>query len=185
LFDTTVYIDQLKGELPKAIVSLISSRTIFHATPALAEIAVTVGALNPTDARTRLTLRPILETLERIPLQTVISPPNETWLEAAVIAGIFTGGSPQVLERHAAVSHGRRERSHPDQPEFSGHRFASANEGRRRSSSLSETDVNWHDKQADNTAAPQDWERAESKNRNRNRASQSKREWSGILASFR
>src|ERR1700737_4598995 len=44
LLDTTVYIDQLKGDLPRAIVSLISSRTIFHATPALAEIAVTVGA---------------------------------------------------------------------------------------------------------------------------------------------
>src|SRR5207237_4151650 len=38
LFDTTVYIDQLKGELPAAIVSLISSRTIFHAAPALAEL---------------------------------------------------------------------------------------------------------------------------------------------------
>ena len=89
LFDTTVYIDQLKGDLPRAIVSLISSRIIFHATPALAEIAVTVGALNPTDERTNHTLPPILETLERIPLQRVISPPNETWLEAAVIAGIL------------------------------------------------------------------------------------------------
>jgi predicted nucleic acid-binding protein len=89
LFDTTVYIDQLKGDLPRAIVSLISSRTIFHATPALAEIAVIVGALNPTDERTKHTLQPILETLERIPLQRVISPPNETWLEAAVIAGIL------------------------------------------------------------------------------------------------
>jgi predicted nucleic acid-binding protein len=89
LFDTTVYIDQLKGDLPRAIVSLISSRTIFHATPALAEIAVTVGALNPTDERTNHTLPPILETLERIPLQRVISPQNETWLEAAVIAGIL------------------------------------------------------------------------------------------------
>jgi hypothetical protein len=89
LFDTTVYIDQLKGELPKPIVSLISSRTIFHATPALAKIAVTVGALNPTDGRTKHTLKPILETLERIPLQRVITPPNETWLEAAVIAGIL------------------------------------------------------------------------------------------------
>jgi predicted nucleic acid-binding protein len=89
LFDTTVYIDQLKGDLPRAIVSLISSRIIFHATPALAEIAVTVGALNPTDERTNHTLLPILETLERIPLQRVISPQNETWLEAALIAGIL------------------------------------------------------------------------------------------------
>src|ERR1700720_2773190 len=45
--------------------------------------------LDPTDERTKHTLQPILETLERIPLQRVISPPNETWLEAAVIAGIL------------------------------------------------------------------------------------------------
>src|SRR5580704_14027215 len=46
LFDTTVYIDQLKGELPRPIVDLVASRTILHGAPALAELAVTVGALD-------------------------------------------------------------------------------------------------------------------------------------------
>src|ERR1700730_18444463 len=77
LFDTTVYIDQLKGDLPRAIVSLISSRTIFHSTQTVAKIAVTVCALDPTDELTKLFMKPIPQTLERIPLQRVISPPNE------------------------------------------------------------------------------------------------------------
>jgi predicted nucleic acid-binding protein len=89
LFDTTVYIDQLKGELPNTIVSLMSSRPIFHASPALAELAVTVGVLNPTDQRSKQALLPITETLARIPLHRVISPSNENWLEAAVIVGIL------------------------------------------------------------------------------------------------
>src|SRR5690349_7891783 len=43
LFDATVYIDQLKGQLPSSILELIGSRVIFHAAPALAELAVTIG----------------------------------------------------------------------------------------------------------------------------------------------
>src|SRR5206468_829559 len=61
----------------------------FHASPALAELAVTVGVLNPTDPRTKQALLPITETLARIPLHRVISPSNENWLEAAVIVGIL------------------------------------------------------------------------------------------------
>jgi len=99
LFDATVYLDQLKGQLPTAIISLISSRTILHAAPALAEIAVTVGVLHPADERTELSLKPILETFRRIPLQRVVSPANETWLEAAVIAGILA--RTQSLAREA------------------------------------------------------------------------------------
>ena len=42
--------------------------------PGTAAIAVRVGALNPTDGRSKYILQAILETLERIPLQRVISP---------------------------------------------------------------------------------------------------------------
>ena len=46
LFDTTVYIDQLKGDLPRSVIDLVASRTILHGAPALAELAVTIGVLN-------------------------------------------------------------------------------------------------------------------------------------------
>ena len=74
LFDATVYIDQLKGQLPLAIVNLIASRIIFHAVPALAELAVTIGALDPADRRTRSAVEPIVDTLTRISPSRIIVP---------------------------------------------------------------------------------------------------------------
>jgi len=89
LFDATVYIDQLKGDLPKPVVDLVAARTVLHGAPALAELAVTIGALKPNDRRTAATLIPIIEMLTRINLSRIIVPNYEIWLEAAVIAGIL------------------------------------------------------------------------------------------------
>ena len=89
LFDATVYIDQLKGQLPRSIVNLMASRIILHGAPALAELAVTIGALDPADRRTQATLIPIVETLARINPSRIIAPSYEVWLEAAVMAGIL------------------------------------------------------------------------------------------------
>jgi len=84
-----VYIDQLKGELPRPIVDLVTSRTILHGAPALAELAVTIGALDPADRRTRATLSPIVDTLTRISPSRIVVPNYNIWLEAAVITGIL------------------------------------------------------------------------------------------------
>ena len=89
LFDATVYIDQLKGQLPASIVNLMASRTILHGAPALAELAVTIGVLDPADRRTPATLAPIVEMLTRINPSRIIAPSYEVWLEAAVMAGIL------------------------------------------------------------------------------------------------
>ena len=89
LFDATVYIDQLKGQLPTSIVNLVASRNILHGAPALAELAVTVGALDPADRRTQTTLAPIVELLARINPSRIIAPSYQVWLEAAVMAGIL------------------------------------------------------------------------------------------------
>jgi hypothetical protein len=89
LFDATVYIDQLKGELPRPIVDLVAARTILHGAPALTELAVTIGVLEPMDHRTPATLIPIIEVLTRINPARIIVPSYEIWLEAAVMAGIL------------------------------------------------------------------------------------------------
>jgi hypothetical protein len=89
LFDATVYIDQLKGQLPTSIVNLMASRTILHGAPALAELAVTIGALDPADHRTHAALIPIFEMLTRINPWRIIAPSYEVWVEAAVLAGIL------------------------------------------------------------------------------------------------
>jgi len=90
LFDATVYIDHLKGQLPRSIVNLMASRTILHGAPALAEIAVTIGALDPADRRTHATLFPIVEMLARVNPSRIITPSYEMWLEAAVMTGILS-----------------------------------------------------------------------------------------------
>jgi hypothetical protein len=90
LFDATVYIDQLKGQLPASIVNLLTSRIILHGAPALAELAVTIGALDPADRRTQATIIPIVEMLTRINPSRIVAPSYEVWLEAAVMAGILT-----------------------------------------------------------------------------------------------
>jgi hypothetical protein len=89
LFDATVYIDQLKGQVPTLIVNLMASRTILHGAPALAELTVTIGALDPTDRRTQAALIPIVEMLTRIDPLRIIAPSYEVWLEAAMMAGIL------------------------------------------------------------------------------------------------
>jgi hypothetical protein len=45
LLDTTVYIDQLKGDLPPPIIELIATRLVHHGAPALAELAAAIGYL--------------------------------------------------------------------------------------------------------------------------------------------
>ena len=76
-------------QLPTAIVNLMASRTILHGAPALAELAVTIGALDPADRRTHAALIPIVETLTRINPSRIIAPSYELWVEAAVMAGIL------------------------------------------------------------------------------------------------
>jgi hypothetical protein len=89
LFDATVYVDQLKGDSPRSVIDFVVSRTILHGAPALAELAVTIGALKLNDRRTAVTLMPIVDTLSRINPARIVAPNYEIWLEAAVIAGIL------------------------------------------------------------------------------------------------
>jgi hypothetical protein len=89
LLDATVYVDQLKGQLPTDIIALIAAHVILHGAPVLAELAVTIGILDPRDQRTRSTLEPILDTVRHIPRQRIIAPTDEMWLEGAMLAGIL------------------------------------------------------------------------------------------------
>lgn len=113
LFDATVYIDQLKGQLRTSIVNLMAFRTILHGAPALAEISVTIGALDPANRRTQATLIPIIEMLTRINPSRIIAPSYEAWLEGSddrgnfeAHAGYSKARSPQISQRCPTVSGG-------------------------------------------------------------------------------
>ena len=45
LLDTTVYIDQLKGDLPPPIIELIATRPVQHGAPALSELVLLSATL--------------------------------------------------------------------------------------------------------------------------------------------
>ena len=87
--DTTVYIDQLKGDLPSAIIDLIATQPVQHGAPALSELAAAIGYLDPSDRRTPTNLQPIIEILERIPPQMIIVPSDQAWIEASILSGIL------------------------------------------------------------------------------------------------
>jgi predicted nucleic acid-binding protein len=89
LLDTTVYIDQLKGDLPPPIIELIATRQVHHGAPALAELAAAIGYLDPLDSRTAANLQPIIETLARVPPQRILVPSDDVWIEASILAGIL------------------------------------------------------------------------------------------------
>jgi predicted nucleic acid-binding protein len=89
LLDTTVYIDQLKGDLPAPIINLIATRPLHHGAPALSELAAAIGYLDPLDSRTAANLLPIVETLERIPPQMILVPSDQAWIEASIFSGIL------------------------------------------------------------------------------------------------
>ncbi len=89
LLDTTVYIDQLKGDLPSLIIELIATRLVHHGAPALAELAAAIGYLDPLDSRTAANLAPIIETLARVPPQRILVPSDNVWIEASILAGTF------------------------------------------------------------------------------------------------
>jgi hypothetical protein len=101
LLDATVYVDAAKGDLPRAVQSLVNARPLLQPAPALAELAIAIGHLDPRDRRTSATLAPIKDVLRRIDQARALAPTPACWVEAAVLAGILarTQGIPRS-ERH-------------------------------------------------------------------------------------
>ena len=122
LLDTTVYIDQLKGDLPPPIIDLIATRPVHHGAPA--ELAAAIGYLDPLDSRTGANLKPIIETLgtraaandscaERRSMDRRLDPRRRSRAHARSCQR----RPPQIVERRAAVSDSRRNGCDTDQPE--------------------------------------------------------------------
>jgi predicted nucleic acid-binding protein len=89
LLDTTVYVDQFMGDLRAEILSLTTTRLVLHGAPALADLALSVGLLDPADARTASSLGPIHDLLARMVPERTVAPNAAQWVEAAVLAGIL------------------------------------------------------------------------------------------------
>jgi predicted nucleic acid-binding protein len=90
MLDTTVYLDALKAPgLPEAVARLLARNVVLHCAIACAELAVSVGHLDPEHPRTAAHCAPLVETLSRMAPTRIVSPSADAWIEAALIAGIL------------------------------------------------------------------------------------------------
>jgi hypothetical protein len=89
---------------------LIATRPVHHGAPALSELAAAIGYLDPLDSRTAANLKPIIETLEKVPPQMILVPSDEVLRHLVyridaktvrVIAVLVAGGDHQEANNSA------------------------------------------------------------------------------------
>jgi predicted nucleic acid-binding protein len=89
LLDSTVYIDELQGRLPREVEVYLRVCEVWHSTVTEAELAALAGLLNPTHAGTANVVKQVMETLERRPEHRILNPDREVWREAGIVAGML------------------------------------------------------------------------------------------------
>ena len=90
MLDTTVYLDALKAPgLPTTIATLVARNVVLHSAIACAELAVSVGHLDPAHPRTAAHRVPLVDILSRMAPARIMAPSADAWTEAALIAGIL------------------------------------------------------------------------------------------------
>jgi hypothetical protein len=106
MLDITVYLDALKAPgLPAPIQTLVARNVALHCATACAELAVSIGHLNPVHPQTAAHRAPLVENLQRMVPSRIISPSADAWIEAAVIAGILARVQTYAREDRRAVLH--------------------------------------------------------------------------------
>lgn len=91
LLDTTFYLHRSAGKLPPGIRALIASRhhMVHNCGVVCAELAISIGLLNPADTRTAPAISAIQAHLDHMALHRTVAPSASAWTEAAVLAGIL------------------------------------------------------------------------------------------------
>jgi predicted nucleic acid-binding protein len=90
MLDTTVYLDALRAPgLPAPVARLVARNVVLHCAIACAELAVSVGHLDPAHPSTAAYRAPLVETLSRMAPARIVAPSAGAWTEAAVIGGIL------------------------------------------------------------------------------------------------
>ncbi len=105
LLDTSVYIDELDGELPAAVETLFRTRTVRHVSVALGELSHSFGRLNPVHPDTRTILAELAGTIEDIPRHRLEDGSAGVLLEAGILSGlVFRLGGFQPGQEVAALN---------------------------------------------------------------------------------
>jgi predicted nucleic acid-binding protein len=89
LLDTTVYIDELQGKLPRDVELVIRSTSLWHSTVTESELSALAGLLDPEHPRTAGTLEQVLASIKQRPSHRIINPDRQVWRDAGVVAGLL------------------------------------------------------------------------------------------------
>ncbi len=91
LLDTTFYLHRSTGMVPRGIRALIASRQhmVHNCGVVCAELAISIGLLDPTDPRTAATIGTIHAHLDHMAQDRTVAPSASAWTAAAVLAGIL------------------------------------------------------------------------------------------------
>lgn len=87
LYDTTVYIDTLRGRFPEAGRSVLRTLNPWHSPVTEAELAVLAGSLDPSHPNTRKAIDQIAISVSQRALQRTIIPDAIAWREAGILSG--------------------------------------------------------------------------------------------------
>ena len=88
MFDTTVYIHVAQGNAPSGVLAtLASGGPHLHASVCLAEIAVSLGRLDPDHEKTESRSAYLTEILRKTPAHRIHSPTADDWVSAGLLAG--------------------------------------------------------------------------------------------------
>ncbi len=106
MLDTTVYLDALRAPgLPTAIATLVARNVVLHCSIAGAELAVSVGHLDPAHPQTAIHRMPLIDILSRMAPTRIVAPGADAWTDAAVVAGILARTQGYAREARRAVLH--------------------------------------------------------------------------------
>jgi predicted nucleic acid-binding protein len=94
LLDTTVYIDALKPHGPRHrlqlwLPAMWCCTARLPCAIACAELAVSIGHLDPAHPLTARHRIPLMDTLARMAPSRIVTPSADAWTEGALIAGIL------------------------------------------------------------------------------------------------
>lgn len=89
LYDTTVYIDILQNRFPRAGDLMLRAAEAWHSPVTEAELAASIGLLDPTQPGTREIIEQISVVIERRPNYRTIMPDSEIWREAGILSGML------------------------------------------------------------------------------------------------
>ena len=89
LLDTTVYIDELQGKLPRDVELAIRSTSLWHSTVTECELSALAGLLDPGHPGTPHAIDQVLASIEQRPSHRILNPDREVWRDAGILAGLL------------------------------------------------------------------------------------------------